>query len=129
LAAHLEAIKVAKLMSQFKRNGIPMAYKTLIRKAKMASKRSSVLCHDLHSLSQMKVVTTFEKERLIRARKTCFKAMQCSSRLQRRMAKRTGAAYIPELMRSSFKKASTFKRIMKKDGAEAATSYLMNLIA
>jgi len=102
-----------------------MNYKTLRRRCQRASKRSSTLCLDLALLSRMEVLTTWEKDRLASARKASYKAMQYASRLQRRVAKVTGANYVPQLMRSSFKKKCTFTRIMKTQGAEAAVTYLL----
>lgn len=102
-----------------------MNYKSLRRKCKRASKRSSMLCMEQAILSRKEVLTTFEKERLATTRKVVHRAIQVTARLQRRVAKVSGATYVPPLMRSSFKKACTFKRIMKTQGAEAAVAYLL----
>jgi hypothetical protein len=102
-----------------------MNHKTLRRKCKRASKRSSRICLDQALLSRKEVLTPAEKERLAFTNKVAHRAIQVTGRLQRRVAKVTGANYIPPLMRSAFKRACTFKRIMKAQGAEAAVDYLL----
>lgn len=102
-----------------------MNHKTLRRKCKRASKRSSILCMDQLILSRKDVLTTAEKKRLAFTNKVVHRAIQVTGRLQRRVAKVTGASYIPPLMRFSFKKACTFKRIQKNQGVEAAVAYLL----
>lgn len=101
-----------------------MNHKTLRRRAKAASKRSSIFNQDLLFLERMTVHTTFEKARLDRARKEWHKASQFSSRLQRRLAKVTKADFTPKLTRSGFKMRYMVLRILKQKGAAAAASFL-----
>lgn len=104
-----------------------MNHKTLRRKCKRAHKRSSMLCMDDFRLSRKEVLTTFEKERLAVTRKVTHRAIQVTTRLQRRVAKVTGASYVPPLMRFSFKRTSIFKSIQKAQGTDAAFAYILGL--
>jgi hypothetical protein len=70
-----------------------------------------------------------DRSRLPVLRKAAQQAVQYSARLRRRLAKARGDAHIPGLARANFKRASTYKRIEKRQGTEAAMSYILALTA
>jgi hypothetical protein len=105
-----------------------MTHKTLIRKAQSAKNRSDIRVRRLHAVSSQERLSEADKAALPKLRKLASRAIRCSIRMERRVAKVMGTGEVPQLLGSSFKKSGIFKKLKAQQGKTAATGYLLSLV-